>query len=247
VRELSAAATLDLWETAEGLGPIERSLALAGAAGPGRPDVDELARLPLGRRDARLLGLHAELSGTTLQATAPCPACGAEAEFSLDAEALLAGAGGAAAPEPVEAEGFVVAWRPLDSRDLAAAAAAGDAAAAAGVLLARCVTEARGPDGEVAPQALPPGPRDALSRAMAEADPLAEVLVTVACPACEQAFAADLDLGRFVWAELRARAHRLLREIDVLARAYGWTEAEVLELGDRRRAAYLELAWEVAG
>jgi hypothetical protein len=30
--------------------------------------------------------------------------------------------------------------------------------------------------------------------------------------------------------------------VDALARAYGWTETEVLALGDRRRAAYLELA-----
>jgi len=31
---LSAAATLDLWETGDGLAPVERSLALAAAAEP---------------------------------------------------------------------------------------------------------------------------------------------------------------------------------------------------------------------
>jgi hypothetical protein len=34
--------------------------------------------------------------------------------------------------------------------------------------------------------------------------------------------------------------------VHVLARAYGWTESEVLALGERRRAAYLELAEELA-
>jgi hypothetical protein len=48
----------------------------------------------------------------------------------------------------------------------------------------------------------------------------------------------------FVWAELEAQAHRLLHEIDVLARAYGWSEPEVLALGERRRAAYVSLVLE---
>ena len=79
---------------------------------------------------------------------------------------------------------------------------------------------------------------------MAEADPLAEVLVDVVCPACAAQFVADLDIASFVWAEVRARAQRLLRDVDVLARAYGWTEPEVLALTDRRRDAYLALAEE---
>ena len=77
---------------------------------------------------------------------------------------------------------------------------------------------------------------------MSEADPLAEVLVDVVCPGCETEFVADLDVGAFVWAEVHARARRLLHEVDVLARAYGWTEAEVLALGDQRREEYLTLA-----
>ena len=81
---------------------------------------------------------------------------------------------------------------------------------------------------------------------MAEADPLAEVLVDVACPACGTAFVADLDVGGFVWAELRARRSGCCARSTSLARAYGWTEAEVLALDDARRAAYLELAREGA-
>ncbi|HEY2937226.1 MAG TPA: hypothetical protein VGJ25_11545 [Gaiellaceae bacterium] len=240
--DLSATATIDLWEAAERLAPVERSLALAAAADASAPDVDELARLPLGRRDARLLGLHAALAGWSLEATAPCPACGEQGEFAVDASALLAQAPETRAPVPVEADGFVVVWRPPDSRDVAAAASAGDAAAAESVLLGRCVTAVHGPDGEIEAAALPTEVRDAVSRAMGDADPLAEVLVNVACPSCETVFIADVDVGGFVWAEVQALAQRLLREVDALARAYGWTEAEVLGLGERRRAAYLELA-----
>jgi hypothetical protein len=213
---LSAAGTLDLWQEAEGRGPVGRSLVLAAVSG--RP-VDELAALPIGRRDALLLELHAD---ETLDATAACPTCGEQAEFSVETAALLARADDA---RPAE-------WRPPDSNDVAAAAATGDAEAAERILLERCAGTAE----------LSPDERATVVVAIAEADPLAEVLVDVSCPACSEEFVADLDIGAFVWATVRARALRLLLDVDALARAYGWTEAEVLALGDRRRDAYLRLA-----
>src|SRR5215213_8249062 len=100
---LTAAGTLDLWQEAEGRGPVERALALAAVSG--RP-VDELAALPIGNRDALLLELHAE---DVLGATAACPACGEQAEFAVESRALLARAG----------EARPGAWRPPDSHDVA--------------------------------------------------------------------------------------------------------------------------------
>jgi hypothetical protein len=49
------------------------------------------------------------------------------------------------------------------------------------------------------------------------------------------------DIGEFFWTEIAVQAQRLLREIDALARAYGWTEREILSLPGQRRQAYLEL------
>src|SRR5580765_1633243 len=179
---MSAAAMLDLWEAAGRLSPVERSLALAAFADPNLKD--ELATLPLGQRDARILGLH---GAGALEATATCPACGEQAEFAVDAAALLEQ--GAVAPAPVEVEGYVVDWRPPNSRDIAAAALAGDAAGAERVLLERCVSSDA--------KSFPARVRAELARAMGNADPLAEVLVDVTCPACERQFVADLDIGSF--------------------------------------------------
>ncbi len=36
-------------------------------------------------------------------------------------------------------------------------------------------------------------------------------------------------------------AEQSLVEVDALARAYGWTEAEIMQLSPTRRAAYLQL------
>jgi hypothetical protein len=242
VPELSAAATLDLWQAAERRDPIERALVLAAAA-DGASTTRDVAALAIGRRDAFVLELHAAMGGGPFESTARCPGCGEEAEFVVDPDALLAPAG-VPAPYPLEAGGYLLEWRSPDSRDLAAAAEAGDAAAAERVLLERCVTAATGPHGDADPIGLPPDVRGALAQALADADPLAEVLVDVSCPSCGTAFVADVDLCGFVWAGLRAKARALLGEVDELARAYGWTEADVLSLDDRRRAAYLELARE---
>jgi len=231
---LSAASTLDLWQSAEELTEVERPLALAAAVSS--EPVEELARLPIGQRDARVLELHTALAGQELEATAACPACAEPAEFAVGVAGLLARDRARAAPEPVEAGGVVVAFRPPDSLDVAAAAAADSQAAAERALLSRCVES----DELTAVQ------RAAVAAAMADSDPLAEILVDVTCPVCDTRFVADLDLGAFVWAELRARALRLLHDVDTLARAYGWTEAEVLAFDERRRTMYVELAREGA-
>lgn len=238
---LQATRALDLWERAQQLAPVERAVELAAAAEPRAPH-DDVAALPLGRRDARLLALRDATSSPLLDAVARCPACGERVEFALPAAQLLEAQ--PAVPMALERDGYVVRWRPPDSRDAAAAAAASDAAAAHALLLERCVLAAGGRDGEVAACELPAAIRAALEESIAAADPLAEVLVDLTCPACGGAFVANLDIAGFVWAELDRGARELLGEVDALARAYGWTEPEVLALSDRRRAAYLRLVRE---
>jgi hypothetical protein len=49
------------------------------------------------------------------------------------------------------------------------------------------------------------------------------------------------DMLAYFWSEIQMGARRLLREIHVLASAYGWRESEILTLSAARRRAYLEL------
>ena len=76
---------------------------------------------------------------------------------------------------------------------------------------------------------------------MVQADPLAEILLDFDCPACGASFQEGLELASFVWAELEARARRLLMDVHTLASAYGWGEAEILALSAARREFYLEM------
>jgi hypothetical protein len=250
-----AGEVLQLWERADGLGPVERALALAEAAGA---DASLLRKRPFGQTNAHLLVLRECLVGGRLSATAMCPTCRERIDFALDPARLQGMLSadedsshlpnqpfGNALGQAVDhqATGLVVSWHAPTPDDLAAAAAAPDPE---GVLKQRCLT-ARTADGSaVDASGLPDELVEAVEIAMADADPLAEVLLDMVCPGCATEFRSDLDLASFVWTELDARARRLLHEVDILARAYGWPEPEVLALTEARRAAYLRLVLEGA-
>src|SRR5690606_9848178 len=117
-----------------------------------------------------------------------------------------------------------------------------DVGEARATLLTRCVLSAADPDGRaVEPGALPGSVARAVSEAMAALDPQAELLLDLVCPECGHTWQSQLDIANVLWAEIRAQARRLLLEVDQLARAYGWTEDEILRLSAARRATYLEL------
>ena len=235
---MRAGELLDLWERGTALGPVERALTLAGAAGAA---MGELRGRPYGRTNAGVLALREAMIGPDLVATASCPRCGTRVEFAVGAAGLCAEAtqrdGGA-----LDAGEYVVDWRPPTPDDLLEAAGAAEPGWA---LRRRCLVVASATGDPVDPATVPAELLDRAEAAMAEADPLAEVLVGLTCPECGTAFESDLDLGSFVWAEVEARARRVLQEVDTLGRAYGWTEGDVLRLSETRRSAYLRLA--VAG
>ena len=231
--DLAGRELLDLWEGVGDLSPQRRALALAEAMGG-----ESLGARPVGVRDAWLLALCAELSGPLLEAVASCPACAEETEFTLDTPVLRKSAEQIVAQGAIELGDRRVAWRAPTGDDLVEIEVFQDSEAAAAELLTRCL------EGSVA---LTEGERAAVAAAIAEADPLAEVLVELTCPSCDRAFSADVDVAEFAWRALQDAGRRLLGEVDALARAYGWTEHEVLSLPDRRRATYLQLSAEGTG
>jgi hypothetical protein len=76
---------------------------------------------------------------------------------------------------------------------------------------------------------------------LADGDPLAEVILDMRCAACGHSWSLLFDIASFFWAEIEALAARLMTEVDALARAYGWREADILAMDGARRAAYLDM------
>ena len=118
----SAAQLLSVWERGVGLPPAQRAVLLLAAAHPAA-SVEEVAHLPVGRRDAGLLALREQLFGPRLVGRATCPACGAPLELAFNVADIRA----AAPPELVEpltiqAGGYEIAFRLPTGQDLIALA-----------------------------------------------------------------------------------------------------------------------------
>ena len=227
LRMPDAQTILGLWEQAEHEHPIDRALSILSVFA--RASRSSLASLPIHRRDALLLASRVAAFGYTLEGVAACPGCGCKVDAALTLPAA------AAVPSDdkgrVEVEGRAVGFRIPNSRDLAAAVRAPDAEAAGRMLLTRCQLASE--PGEAVARAI-----DAEIERLCEASSLE---LKMACPQCSGEFVVPVDIASFFWDELVFYAKRLLEDVDALAQRYGWTEADVLSLPERRRRYYLEL------
>jgi uncharacterized protein (UPF0212 family) len=242
MRPLTAQELLDVWERGLALLPVQRALALLAAACPETPP-EALARESVGRRDGRLLSLREWTFGPRLVSLAVCPACGERLETAFDvADIRVEEMGEGTEPLSLAAAGCELTFRLPNSLDLAVLGGEKDVDGARRRLLGRCLLSARNPEGKaVAVQDLPPVALQAVAERMAAADPQGDVQLALQCPACGHAWQAVFDIVSFFWTEVDAWARVLLREIHVLASAYGWREADILALSPWRRRSYLEL------
>jgi hypothetical protein len=175
----------------------------------------------LGQRNQRLLALHGATGAGPLEAVAPCPACAAPNEFALPAERLLT------LPTPqadaaVEVDGRRFRLprmadllspdpRPLSEQCLEGASSASDATVAQAGLL------------------------------FDQLDPAADIELDLVCDGCGAAYRASLDVAGHVAAALDRLMARLYRDIDQIARAYGWNETAITALPAERRARYVAM------
>ncbi len=198
---------------------VAQVVALLGAAGFDEPD-----RLSVGEGDRQLLSLYRSVTGEVLEILAACPSCGELSAAEIDPDAVppagprtaVLGRGGGLR-EPTYG----------DLLDLPA-----DPAQAAAVLCERCLVGSP----ERAPEA------NDLERVD---DSLAGPVV-IACSACGQPIAVDLDVERAVLERLVRRAREIDRQVHTLASAYHWSLAEIESLGDERRQTLADLIAEAS-
>src|ERR1700722_11100830 len=235
MKMFSASQILGVWERAVGEHPVDRALTMLAAACPesGR---DQLAELSIGRRDARLLSLRESVFGTALNASATCPHCCQSLEFTLQTTELSRGvAEDLAEPCEITDRGALVKCRLPNSVDLRAAARCLDVAEARKVLLDRCLIGTN-------EEALTEAAIASLADRLCECDPFADFTLELQCVECGYSWSVIFDIAIFFWSEIDALAKRLMLEVVALARAYRWSEGEILSMGATRRQFYLEMA-----
>ncbi|MEW6371126.1 MAG: hypothetical protein AB1584_09330 [Pseudomonadota bacterium] len=193
---------------------------------------------PVGVRTAALLRLAvADAGAGEIGFSAQCAAaeCGEAFEFSLPLAALAGQAGQTLIPVALGPGRGLVLRRPTgaDLRTWRTRAPDAPQETVRAMLADLIVDGAAGPDDT-----------DAVSRALAEADPLVAFEVDAECPACGAQNQVPIDLEDYALARLLRRRRALLREVHELASHYGWSERQILALTPARRAEYLALVAE---
>ena len=135
--------------------------------------------------------------------------------------------------------GWRARFTPLTSRDLAAAAGSGDGSAV-DALADRAVSIMARDGATVGLATLDDEARGKILARLETREAAGELLLTLDCPECGHGWAERFDVGGWLWERIEAAGCAIIGEVAVLARAFGWTEREILSLPRRRRLAYLE-------
>ena len=233
-----AADLVRLWPAAPGRPATARVrellVALHGA---------EVQRDPLSVHHQRLLALHRAVVGRAIEAVVGCARCGTDNEFTVPIAQICA----VAAPAPDAAARLAVAGGEARFRlptvadlDAVAGTSYGEGLRA---LAARTRLDADPPDLTDPTDAdLTDADLARLAQAWEELDPAGSVQVHLSCAGCGADLAADVAVAEFVARDLDRTVDGLLRDVDVIARAYGWSEDAILGLPAERRRRYVHLA-----
>ncbi len=243
MRPLSARDMLEIWERTSADTASKQALAPLAFALPER-SWEDLSLLPVGQRDALLLELYHETFGPSLELTARCPHCQEQLEVDLSVDDLRAGAepnGPQEAGGELQLHDLTLRFRAPTSLDLATIPPSSTPQEARLDLLERCLVAAHRSREEISFEQLSDTELEALEAAVAETDPLGEILVEVECPECELGWRALLDVGGCFWHRLAAVSRRVPYEVHSLASAYGWAERDLLAMAPERRRLYLEM------
>lgn len=203
-------------------------------------DWEAVLNWPLGRRDELLLSFRQRVFGSQLNNVAACPNCSQQVEWNMDINRMIAGHPVQSRYFPVftlEKPPYVIWFRLPNSRDFWGERAVTDASR----LVRNCIIAAEKKGKPHPADQLPDTIIQLLEKEMEREDPSANLSFSLACPECNHSWSAMLDVMNYVWIEIDVWAKRLLHEVLVLARAFGWSEHDILHMHPRRRQLYLEM------
>jgi hypothetical protein len=220
---------LELWEKTLGLSGWKRDDALLMDRGTGGT---------LGERNKALIALRGMLFDHAWPLKSTCPACATDCEFQVACIDLIRELSQTDRPDgqPLTWGGQRIAARAPTIEDVRAISRHTDAASAQRALVQRCLPDC------LLPEEMTEDDFELLSDHIEKLDPAAIVRFAIACPNCAHEWQAPLDAGESLAMEVQRAAEQTLVEIASLARAFGWSEREVLDLPRVRRTAYLQLA-----
>jgi hypothetical protein len=246
MRSLNAAELLQVWDEGIGMPILEKTLLLLSKA-CGVEDRKGLGKLSIGNRDAKLLQLREWMFGFRLKNMAKCPRCSEMVEWETNTDDFHL--------QPVKhdisvetffliQDGFNIQFRLPDSFDISKYIVEQDLSSGTNALLLSCILNVTGVDNEkFTPAVLPATTWQALEERMSIEDPQADINMQIVCPHCQNSWNAAFDIMNFLWAEINNWAKHIMQEVALLARAFSWSERDILAMTPQRRQTYIEMVY----
>ncbi len=245
MKGLTAFELLKVWEQGHAAPIFQRSLMLLTAACTNLA-TDDLLSMSMGDCDASLMDLRALTFGPIIDCLESCPGCENPLELSLRTSDLkIESRDLPENPFSIISGEYEIKFRLPSSRDLFFISGCKEIREAKEIMLRRCIIEIRR-NGEICGNdiRLCDGVSEEISERMREIDPQANVEVNLICPSCGSRWQRIFDVATFFWKEIDVWALRTLREVHVLASAYGWSELEIMSMSQWKRQFYLEMVSE---
>lgn len=235
----SAMDLLRVWEASQHQSSAQQALLLLTVAHP-EQSWEAVAHMTVGQRDGHLLNLRQQLFGSQLACVANCPSCQERLELSLAIADLKVSAPPSADPFTLAVADYEIQFRLPNGGDLVAIATETDPEQAQQILLNACLLAVRYQE-QPCEEELPAVILAKLIDTIAELDPQANVQLALTCPDCMHQWLLSFDIASFLQGEIQVWAYRLLQDVHRLARAYGWSEADVVTMSPLRRQMYVEM------
>lgn len=257
LRPIDDCAEESLLARIEGMLSVERDTVLLtslvwGPEGNGMTRA-QIRELSMGDRELLMLLARRRLFGNIMQCVLKCPSCDEKLDVELSVDDLIVESDAVRQvryEELIEADDtrFRVIFHLPTGGDVERALCSADSGleGAAKALARGCidsvsqVSDDRGSPLEETEE-WPDSVFQMISARIEQLDPQAEIELQSKCQACGYEFRQSVDPGGYLVHELTARQCVKYQEVHQLARAYHWSEAEILRMGSRKRQIYLDL------
>lgn len=243
MRPLTSAELLSVWEQSVNQSLIQKSLALLRQASSGL-DSEDVSSLPIGERDFRLLKLRSWMFGSVFRNMADCPKCSERVEWETQLDELQLSAGkNEECPKQFDLElnEYKISFRLPDSNDILRAIDKNRDDPDPNFVLSSCILKATFKGRKINTDKLPEKIVNELSRKIEEFDPAADIQMSLSCPNCQHSWLVNFDILSYFWAEIDSWSRRMFQDIYTLARAFGWSENDILTMNPYRRNIYVEM------
>jgi len=240
MRPLTTRELFAVWDQAHKETPVWRALWLLATASPDE-SWEAIEHLSLVERDKRLLDLRECMFGSNMVCLAHCPDCKKELEVAFRVDDIRMPLTGQTQFDVVM-DDITVTFRLPTSHDiLLLLNPSRDVTQDRLLLLERCIIHIESTNGPHSVADLPAGLVDQILQKMEQAGQQADLRITLNCAECGHRWINLFDVVSFFWEEIDVWAKRLAWDIHILAKSYGWSEAEILSLSPNRRKSYRDL------